>query len=94
MHFCPKGPAFCKISQQIILKLGNSKPEKFSNYLISEESYGSFEHYRCLINSLKFIHCSLPKQPNYPFVSPVIHSSKINMEMVMLSRLAKIRPFL
>ena len=25
MHFCPKGPAICKISQQTVMKLGNSK---------------------------------------------------------------------
>ena len=25
MHICPKGPAICKISQQIVMKLGNSK---------------------------------------------------------------------
>ena len=25
MHFCPKGPAICKILQQIVMKLGNSK---------------------------------------------------------------------
>ena len=29
MHFCLKGPAILKISQQIILKSGNLKPGKF-----------------------------------------------------------------
>ena len=38
MHFCPKGPAICKISQQIVMKWGNSEQEKFLNDLISEES--------------------------------------------------------
>ena len=38
MHFCPKGPAICKIFQQIVMKWGNSKQEKFSNNLVSKES--------------------------------------------------------
>ena len=42
MHCCLKGSAICKILQRIILKWGNSKQEKFSNYLISKESYVSF----------------------------------------------------
>ena len=74
MHFRPKGPAISKISQQIILKWRNSKQEQFSNYLISEESYGSFKSYGSLMNSLKFIHCFLPKGP---LLSLVIYYSNI-----------------
>ena len=47
MYHCPKGPAFCKNSQQIILNWGNSKQENFSNYTISKESYVSFKLYIC-----------------------------------------------
>ena len=39
MDFCAKEPATCETTQQIILKWGNSKHEKFSNYLISRELF-------------------------------------------------------
>ena len=50
-HFCPKGPAICKISQQVILKCVNSKRKKFSHYFISKESYVSFKSYTRLMIS-------------------------------------------
>ena len=75
MHFCPKGPAICKISKPIILKWGNSKSEKFSYYLISKEIYISFKPYTCLMNSFESIHCFLPNSQKGTFLSVVIHSS-------------------
>ena len=90
----PKAPAICKSSQQIIFKWRNSKQGQFSNYLISKESYGSFKSYICfLIDSNSFIAFSHSSQQG-PFLSLVIYLlfKHNNMEMVIHSQLAKIRP--
>ena len=87
MHFRPKGPAICKISQQIILKWRNSKQEKFSNYLISKESYGSFKSYGSLMNSLKLIHCFLPKGPLLSLV--IYYSNIITWELLYIGNWQK-----
>ena len=55
MYFCPKGPTFSKISQQIMLKWDNSKQDKFSNYLILRESFSSLNFHIGLMNSFIFI---------------------------------------
>ena len=59
-----QGTGYLKNLQQM---WRNSKQEKFSNYLIPKESYGSFKSYIFLINSFKFIHCFLPKQSKRSF---------------------------
>ena len=87
MHFSLKGLVIFKISQQILLKWRNSKQKKFSNYLIPEESNGSFKSYGCLMNSFKFIHCFLPKQSkrSFSFIGNSLFTYN-NMEMVIHSK--------
>ena len=89
----------------MILKWGNSKQEKFliemgklktgkiSNYLISKESYVTFNSYTCLMNSFKFIHCFLSKQSkrSLSFTSNSLFK-RIGMQMAIHSQLAKVRP--
>ena len=89
MPFCPKGPAVCKISQRIILKWGNSKQEKFSNYLISKESFVSFKSYIC---SFQLIIVFSQNSQKGPFLSPVVHSSNITTWKWLYIRNNQIQP--
>ena len=69
MHFCPKGRAICKISEQII-KTGKSL--KSSHFV---ERYVNLESCTCLMNSFKFIHSLfLPNSQKGPFLSFVIQT--------------------
>ena len=90
MHFCPKGPAICKYSQQMVMKWGNSEQENFQmiSFLVS------FESCRCFIGSLKFIHSLFsPRNSKKRFLSFTCNSHfKHVLEIVIAPQLAKIRP--
>ena len=73
MHFCPKGQAICEISQQVILRWGNSKQEKFQIISFLKKVVSVYNSYTCLMNSFRFIHCFLAKQSKKFLLSHVIH---------------------
>ena len=90
--FVPSDRPYAKF-YKIILKWANSRQEKFSIYLISEESYVNIKSYTCLMNSFKVIHSFLPKQSKMclSFTSNSLFKH-INMETAIRPQLAKIRP--
>ena len=93
MHFCPKGPAVCKISQEIVMKWGNSGQENFQmiSFLVS------FKSYRCFMSSLKFIHSLFSPRNSQkgPFLSLLfLFNSLLKhvLEIVIAPQLEKMRP--
>ena len=89
MHFCPEGPAICKISQKIVMKWGNSEQENFQmiSFLVS------FKSYRCFMSSFFFFFIVFSeKQPERSLSFTCNSLFKHVSEIVIAPQLAKVRP--